>query len=88
MVVQIIAVSYTHLLPMPVLDAETAYNFLRMRRSVRMFKPQPPTESDVRKLLEVCRYAPTAGNSQGMYYIVISDKEKIRAIEMCIRDRP
>lgn len=67
-------------LPMPVLDAETAYNFLRMRRSVRMFKPQPPTESDVRKLLEVCRYAPTAGNSQGMYYIVISDKEKIRAI--------
>ena len=30
-------------LPMPVLDAETAYNFLRMRRSVRMFKPQPPT---------------------------------------------
>ena len=65
---------------MPVLDAETAYNFLRMRLSVRMFKPQPPTESDVRKLLEVCRYAPTAGNSQGMYYIVISDKEKIRAI--------
>lgn len=51
-----------------------------MRRSVRMFKPQPPTESDVRKLLEVCRYAPTAGNSQGMYYIVISDKEKISAI--------
>ena len=27
-------------LPMPVLDAETAYNFLRMRRSVRMFKPE------------------------------------------------
>ena len=31
-------------------------------------------------MLEVCRYAPTAGNSQGLYYIVISDKEKIRAI--------
>lgn len=67
-------------IPMPVLDAETAYNFLRMRRSVRIFKPQPPTEEEVRKLLEVCRYAPTAGNSQGMYYVVITDQKKIRAI--------
>lgn len=30
-------------LPMPVLDSETAYNFLRMRRSVRLFKPEPPS---------------------------------------------
>lgn len=52
-------------LPMPVLDSETAYNFLRMRRSVRLFKPEPPSEEEIVKLLDVCRYAPTAGNSQG-----------------------
>lgn len=67
-------------IPMPVLDSKTAYNFLRMRRSVRLFKPEPPSEEEIVKLLDVCRYAPTAGNSQGMYYIVIRDKETIKKI--------
>lgn len=67
-------------IPMPVLEADKAYNFLRMRRSVRMFKDIAPSEEDVLKLLDVCRYAPTAGNSQGLYYIVINDSEKIKAI--------
>ena len=65
---------------MPVLDSATAYEFLRMRRSVRNFKQQPPTDEELTKLLDIARYAPTAGNSQGMYYIVIRDKEKIQAI--------
>lgn len=65
----------------PVLPAATAYEFLRMRRSVRCFKPQPPTEEELRQLLDVARYAPTAGNSQGLYFIVIRDQEKIRAID-------
>ena len=64
-------------LSMPVLDSETAYNFLRMRRSVRLFKPEPPSEEEIVKLLDVCRYAPTAGNSQGMYYIVIRDNTTV-----------
>ena len=65
---------------MPVLDSATAYEFLRMRRSVRNFKPQAPTDEEITRMLDVARYAPTAGNSQGMYYIVIRDKEQIRAI--------
>ena len=66
--------------PAPVLDPETAYNFLRMRRSIRNFKPQPVEEEKITKLLDIARYAPTAGNSQGLYYIVISDSETIRKI--------
>ena len=65
---------------MPMLSPEVAYEFLRMRRSVRTFKPQPPTEEEITRLLDVARYAPTAGNSQGMYYVVIRDSEKIKAI--------
>lgn len=64
----------------PVLDPETAYEFLRMRRSVRNFRPQVPDDAVLTRLLDICRYAPTAGNSQGMYYIVIRDPEKIKAI--------
>ena len=65
---------------MPTLDPKTAYEFLRMRRSVRNFKPQAPTDEEIKRLLDVARYAPTAGNSQGMYYVVIRDAEKIKAI--------
>lgn len=62
------------------LTSEAAYHFLRSRRSVRCFKPQPPDDETLLRLLDICRYAPTASNSQGMYYIVIRDPEEIRGI--------
>lgn len=64
----------------PVLDPETAYHFLRSRRSIRNFKPEPPTEDELTQLLDVARYAPTAGNTQGLNFIVIRDKETIKEI--------
>lgn len=70
----------------PMLDADTAYEFMRMRRSVRAFKPAIPTEDELSHLLNITRYAPTAGNSQGMYYIVIRDAEKIKAIADAVAD--
>ena len=63
-----------------VLDAETVYEFLRARRSIRTFKPQAPSEEEILKLLEVCRYVPSATNSQCIYYTVVRDKEKIHAV--------
>ena len=71
---------------MPLPPPEVAYEFLRMRRSVRNFKPQAPTDEEITRMLDVARYAPTAGNSQGMYYIVIRDKEQIRAIADAVAD--
>lgn len=68
----------------PMLSPEAAYEFMRMRRSVRNFKEAVPTEEEITRMLDMARYAPTAGNSQGMYYIVIRDKEKIRAIAECV----
>jgi nitroreductase/NAD-dependent dihydropyrimidine dehydrogenase PreA subunit len=67
-------------IPMETLDSKTAFNFLRMRRSIRNFKPDLVPEEKIRELLEAARYAPTAANSQGLYFIVISDKEKVRKI--------
>lgn len=66
--------------PKQQLTEQQAYDFLRSRRSVRLFKPQIPTDEDVLKLLNICRYAPTAGNSQGMYFTVISNPELIQKI--------
>ncbi len=67
-------------IPMETLDSTTAYNFMRARRSIRNFKPQLVEEEKIRKLLDIARYAPTAANSQGMYYIVVSDEKLIRKI--------
>lgn len=66
--------------PKQQLTEQQAYDFLRSRRSIRLFKPQVPTDEDVLKLLNICRYAPTAGNSQGMYFTVISNPELIQKI--------
>ena len=73
-------------IPMPVLDSKTAYNFLRMRRSIRNFTPELVSEDKMRQLLDIARYAPTAANSQGLYYIVVSDQELIRKICDCVAD--
>ena len=69
-----------HPVTMPVLDPQAAYEFLRMRRSIRNFKSDIPKEEDIIHMLDAARYAPTAGNSQGMYYLVIRDADQIKAI--------
>lgn len=70
--------------PMP--TAEEAYEYLRMRRSVRAYKPQAPTDEDLTKLLDICRYAPTATNSQMMYYVVMRKPEQIKAVTDLVID--
>lgn len=70
----------------PNLPAKTAFAFLRARRSVRVFKDEAPTEAEIADMLNVARYAPTAGNSQDLTYIVIRDREKIRAIADAVAD--
>lgn len=66
--------------PQEVFSAEQAMNFLRSRRSVRNFKEAIPSEEEICRVMEAARYAPTATNSQGMYYIVIRNRETIRQI--------
>ena len=62
---------------MEVLDAKTAYNFLRMRRSIRNFTPELVSEEKMKLLLDIARYAPTAANSQDCT-ILVSDRELIK----------
>ena len=64
--------------PTSVLDKKSAYDFMRMRRSIRNFKDELVSEEKITELLDIARYAPSAANSQGLYYIVVSDRELIR----------
>ena len=55
-------------------------NFLKSRRSIRKFKPDPVPRELLLKAIDTARFAPSARNSQPWRFIVIEDKELIRKL--------
>ncbi|WP_274652193.1 nitroreductase family protein [Paenibacillus humicola] len=51
------------------------------RRSVRKFSDEPVTHDQIRELIDCARYAPSDTNSQTWAFVVVTNKEKIKAIE-------
>lgn len=51
---------------------------IRTRVSVRRFKPDPIPEDVIRKILEAGIRAPSAGNEQQWFFIVVKDDEHIK----------
>ena len=66
--------------PSLVIDSDQAEQFLRSRRSVRRYDAKPVEKEKIQRLIEVDRYAPTAGNGQPVEWIVIRDRELLRRI--------
>ncbi|MGE5583720.1 MAG: nitroreductase family protein [Bacillota bacterium] len=64
----------------PVLDPETAEAFLRSRRSIRCYKKEAVPREKLRQLLEIARFAPSGGNSQGLSYRVVDDRDLLKKI--------
>lgn len=64
----------------PVIDASVAKEFLRSRRSVRNYKNETVPRETILKLLDIARYAPTGGNSQGISYLVIDHPEILKQV--------
>ena len=54
-----------------------AEQFLRSRRSIRVFRDQVVEKEKIERLIEIARYAPTAGNSQRVRWRVVTDREII-----------
>jgi Nitroreductase len=63
------------------MDYMTFKQILLDRRSVRKFQDRPVEAEQIRELIDCARYAPSDTNSQTWEFIVITDREKIRAIE-------
>lgn len=63
-----------------IINQEQAVQFLRSRRSVRFFKEKPVEREKIQRLIEIARYAPTAGNAQLVEWLVLTDKDKIREL--------
>lgn len=71
---------------MPVLDADTAALFLRSRRSIRGYKKMAVPREKILQLLDIARFAPTGGNSQGVAYHVVDNPDTLRKITVVAMD--
>ena len=60
------------------LDSKAASQFLRRRRSIRHYKKTPIPRNQLLELINIARFAPTAGNSQGLSYIIVEDKNTLK----------
>jgi nitroreductase len=49
------------------------HNFLRTRRSVRRFKPDPVPDSVIQNILATATYAPSAHNRQPWRFCIVTD---------------
>lgn len=61
-----------------VINAEQASQFLRSRRSIRVYKDREVEKENIQKLIEAARYAPTGSNSQMVQWLVVTDKKKMQ----------
>lgn len=62
------------------INAATAANFLRARRSIRCYKPAAVPREKLLQLLNIARLAPTGGNSQGISYCVVDHPDTLKQI--------
>ena len=63
-----------------VLSMEQVIQFLRSRRSVRVFQNKNVERDKINALIEIARYAPTARNAQLLEWLVITDRAEIKRL--------
>lgn len=54
--------------------------YLKKRRSVRHFTGDPVSKEKILEVLDIARYAPSAGNRQSVQWLVVCDPRKVREI--------
>jgi nitroreductase len=62
------------------------WDVIQTRRSVRKYKSVTVPDTDIRKIIDAARMAPTSGNQQPWKFLVITDKVLINnMMEACIK---
>lgn len=78
-----ICVDYPDALPyagassVPAITPQQIGCYLASQRSVRNFKKTPVDKKSIEELMEMVRFAPTAGNVQDVQWIIVNGREKI-----------
>lgn len=53
---------------------------IKSRRSIREYQDKAVPQEEIDRIIEVARYAPTGHNSQGVRWLVVNDRAKIKEI--------
>lgn len=68
------------------LDEAQCANFLRNRRSIRIYKKKAVPKEDLARLIEIARYAPTGHNSQPVHWLVLGNPDELRKLAGIVVD--
>jgi nitroreductase/NAD-dependent dihydropyrimidine dehydrogenase PreA subunit len=63
-----------------ILSWDQAEQFLRSRRSIRLFKDKAMDRKTLEILIEAARYAPTASNAQNLHWTVIEGRDRLERL--------
>ncbi len=66
--------------PQEIVDSEKLLRLLRAKRSIRWYKSKKVPKELLQKVFEAMRYAPSASNARKWRYVIVSDPEKIKAL--------
>lgn len=73
--------------PFPPLSPEAAANFIRSRRSIRVYKQTPVPREKLVDLVNIAHYAPSGHNLQGISYVLVDDRKRIdTAIQIAVAE--
>lgn len=61
-------------------NSDTICHIMRARRSIRSFHNKPVDRQKLLQLMDIARFAPSGGNSQGLSYIVIEDRDLLHQL--------
>lgn len=67
--------------------AAALHAFLRSRRSIRRFKPDPISEETIQRLLETAVHAPSAHNLQPWRFALVQSEEARRRLGRALTDK-
>jgi nitroreductase len=69
-----------------VINEAQVVQFLRSRRSIRLFRDKPVEKEKIKRLIEIARYAPTASNAQLVEWLVFNDPDTVKAFAKMAAD--
>lgn len=72
--------------PVGALSAEQLGLYLKSRRSVRQYRSDPVPRETIEALLDIARYAASAGNGQPVEWLVVHDPGEVRKVAGLVVD--
>ena len=57
---------------------------LQSKRSTRRYHPEPVSESEIKEVLDVMKYAPSASNARAWKFLILTDPKKIKTLSQKI----